>query len=110
VVQLLSIARHYLSIARHYLSIARHYLSIARHYLSIARHYLSIARHCYRSPVIVIDRPPLLSRAVPRQSSQQLINNDNRCWWRVRLQRTLPPLPPYLIIIIIQLYLCTKGY
>ena len=44
-VQLLSIARHYLSIARHYLSIARHYLLIARHYLLIARHYLSIARH-----------------------------------------------------------------
>jgi hypothetical protein len=52
-----------LSIARHYLSIARHYLSIARHYLSIARHYLSIARYCYRSPATVIDRPPLLSIA-----------------------------------------------
>ncbi|MEG4805110.1 hypothetical protein QUB63_33070 [Microcoleus sp. ARI1-B5] len=43
------------------LSIARHYLSIARHYLSIARHYLSIARHYYRASAIIIERPSLLS-------------------------------------------------
>jgi hypothetical protein len=54
VVQLLSIARHYLSIARHYLSPAIIYRSPATvidrpPLLSIARHYLLIARHYYRS-------------------------------------------------------------
>jgi hypothetical protein len=56
---------------------------------------LSIARDYYRSPATIIDRPQLLSIArdyyrlladclrlqsiaVPHQSSQQLINNDNR--------------------------------
>ncbi|MDF0556414.1 hypothetical protein [Kamptonema sp. UHCC 0994] len=43
---------------------------------------------------LTLDRPPLLSIAVQRQSSQQLINNDNRD--RVgesAERRTLPPLP-----------------
>jgi len=59
------------------------------------------AHHYYRSSVTVIDRPPLLSIAVPRQSRPQLINNDNRCWWESPLTADSPTLTPYLIIIII---------
>ncbi|MEZ2229591.1 MAG: hypothetical protein ACBR12_24130 [Microcoleus sp.] len=62
---------------------------------------LSIACHCYRSPVTVIDRPSLLSIVVQRQSSPQLINNDNRAWVRESTAGGLSRPYPYLIIIII---------
>jgi hypothetical protein len=64
---------------------------------------LSIARHYYRSPAIIIDRPPppLLSIAMQRQSNTQLINNDNRDRVRESACGGLSHPFPYLIIIII---------
>jgi hypothetical protein len=82
-------------------------LSIARHYYrSSATEFdrpplLSIAHHYYRSPTIIIDRPPLLSIAMQRQSSTQLINNDNRDRVRESACGGLSHPSPYLIIIII---------
>ncbi|MEG4812535.1 hypothetical protein QUA82_34380 [Microcoleus sp. F8-D3] len=59
-------------------------LLIVRHYyrssaIIIDRPPLfSIVHHYSRSPATILDHPPLFSIAMQRQSSTQLINNDNR--------------------------------